>query len=440
MTIDGEKFHLKQSSIERHVHTAMLNDSQNQSISEIEKRISLEDFDFSLPKDDVEAPPALFIPSDISIRDKKQRKRCTNVIFLFTTVLALLIGISLGFYANSRWGNKIFHSEALTEVDLPDEASAETPIEDVVTEVDILPEEALTEGPIDDVVETPIEDVLQEIFIVKTACLTEADCKERMIQGYGQFIAGDFFPVTGCFSKDGDLYWGNLHMADEVAMELNSTFSPSEVEDVSCLTHEAPTKFEDDTPLTDNEIAAYNDTMKDVNFIEAKCLTEADCEERMSDGYDKFEVGNFPLSGCFSKDGILYWGTGENFDQSMDLDAFFQSGDVEGVFCLTYETPNDEMNAMHGEADIAAIENDLSLAEEMENSPEVQPKLECLTETDCKEQMSRGYEMFEVGDFPLSGCFAKDRILYWGTGETFDESMDLDAFFQGGGAVEGVLC
>jgi hypothetical protein len=44
------------------------------------------------------------------------------------------------------------------------------------------------------------------------------------------------------------------------------------VEDVSCLTHETPTKFEDDTPLTDNEIAAYNDTMKDVNFIEAKWL------------------------------------------------------------------------------------------------------------------------------------------------------------------------
>jgi hypothetical protein len=54
--------------------------------------------------------------------------------------------------------------------------------------------------------------------------------------------------------------------------------------------------------------------------------------------------------------------------------------------------------------------------------------------------MSRGYEMFEVGDFPLSGCFAKDRILYRGTGKTFDESMDLDAFFQSGGAVEGVFC
>jgi hypothetical protein len=248
----------------------------------------------------------------------------------------------------------------------------------------------------------------------------------------------------------------------------------------------------------------------DVNFIEPKCLTEADCEEQMSEGYDKFEVGNFPLSGCFTKDGILYWGTGENFDQSMDLDAFFQSGgDVEGVFC--YVRHEDEMDAMHVESDIAAIENtvkeldnemvvmheeadiaaientekeldnemdvmhedadiaaientikeldnemvvmheeddiaavesDLSLAEEMENGLEivVQPKLECLTETDCEEQMSQGYEMFEVGDFPLSGCFAKDRILYWGTGKTFDESMDLDAFFQSGGAVEGVFC
>ena len=426
-----------------------------QSITEIEKRISLEDFDFSEPKydNDVVAQPTIFMPSDISIQAKKQRKTCSNVIFLFTTVLALLIGISLGFYANSRWGNKVFHSKALTEVDLPDEASAETPIEDAVPKVDKLPEEISDVTPVEDVVmkwedhvsseefehETLTEDVVQEVDIVKTVCLTEADCKERMIQGYGQFITGDFFPVEGCFSMDGDLYWGNLHMVDvdEEAMKTNnSTFFHEgvEVEDVFCLTHITPTKAEDDTPLTENDIAAYNNAMKDVNFIEAKCLTEADCEEQMTEGYDKFEVGNFPLSGCFSKDGILYWGTGENFDQSMDLEAFFQSGDVEGVFCLTYETPNDEIDVMQEE----------SLAEEMANGynipmQEVLPELECLTEIDCEEQMSRGYEKFEVGDFPLSGCFAKDGILYWGTGETFNESMDLDAFFQGGD-VEGVYC
>jgi hypothetical protein len=418
-----------------------------QSITEIEKRISLEDFDFSEPKNDVEDPSAIFTPNDSSIRAKKQRKTCSNVIFFFTTVLALSIGISLGFYANSRWGNKIFHSEALTEVDLPDEASNETPIEDVVMKwEDNHPlEDVDVHVSSEELYETLTEDVVQEvdIDIIKTECETEADCKERMIQGYGKFIAGNF-PVMGCFSKDGDLYWGNLHMGDEVAMETNSTFFHEgvEVEEVLCLTHVAPTKAEDGTPLTDNDIAAYNDTMKDVNFIEAKCLTEADCEERMSEGYDKFEVGNFPLSGCFSKDGILYWGTGENFDQSMDLDAFFQSGDVEGVFCLTYETPNNEMDVMHGEADVAAIENTIKeLDDEMDAMHgEVHPKLECLTEKDCEEQMSQGYEMFEVGDFPLSGCFAKDRILYWGTGETFDESMDLDAFFQGGGAVEGVFC
>ena len=106
----------------------------------------------------------------------------------------------------------------------------------------------------------------------------------------------------------------------------------------------------------------------------------------------------------------------------------------------TIKELDNEMDVMHGEADIAAVESALPLAEEMENGLEVKPKLECLTETDCEEQMSRGYEIIEVGDFPLSGCFAKDRILYWGTGETFDELMDLDAFFQGDGAVEGVFC
>ena len=169
----------------------------------------------------------------------------------------------------------------------------------------------------------------------------------------------------------------------------------------------------------------------------------------------------------------------------MDLEAFFQSGDVEGVFYFTHATPKDEIDVMQGEADIAAIENTIKeLDDEMdvihgeaaientikeldvemdamhaeaditaientlkeldnemvENDPEVLPELECLTEIDCKEQMSGGYEKFKVGDFPLAGCFAKDGILYWGTGETFNESMDLDAFFQGGGAVEGVFC
>ena len=51
----------------------------------------------------------------------------------------------------------------------------------------------------------------------------------------------------------------------------------------------------------------------------------------------------------------------------MDLEAFFQSGDVEGVFCLTYETPNDEIDVMQGEADIAAIENTIKeLDDEMD--------------------------------------------------------------------------
>jgi hypothetical protein len=130
----------------------------------------------------------------------------------------------------------------------------------------------------------------------------------------------------------------------------------------------------------------------------------------------------------------------ENTEKELDNEmvVMHEDADIAAIENTVKELDN-EM-AMHGEADIAAAEGDLSLAEEMGNGPEVQPKSECLTETDCEEQMSRGYEMFEVGDFPLSGCFAKDRILYWGTGKTFDESMDLDAFFQSGGAVEGVFC
>jgi len=243
------------------------------SMMDLEKRIKLDDFDFSEPKDTVEAqsPPAAG-----GVKTQHWNK-CRNLIFLFTILMALSIGIPLGFYLASRWDT-----------------------------------------------ETPIEDVVQEVDIVKTVCLTEADCKERMVQGYGQFIAGDF-PVSGCFSKDGDLYWGRGDIVNE-AMDSDGTFFHDGVvaEDVFCLTHITPTNA-DDTPRSDNEIAAYKNAMQKVNFIEAKCLTEADCEERMTEGYDKFEVGDFPLSGCFSKDGILYWGTGEKIDESIDIDNFFQS-------------------------------------------------------------------------------------------------------------------
>jgi hypothetical protein len=148
--------------------------------------------------------------------------------------------------------------------------------------------------------------------------------------------------------------------------------------------------------------------------------------------------------------------------------AMYGEADIAAIKNAIKELDN-EMDVMHDKADIAAVESALPLAEEMEKGLEVKPgsskflrgdgggggsgennanveldvnfiEAKCLTETDCEEQMSRGYEMFEVGDFPLSGCFAKDNILYWGTGETFDESMDLDAFFQGDGAVEGVFC
>ena len=43
-----------------------------------------------------------------------------------------------------------------------------------------------------------------------------------------------------------------------------------------------------DTPLSDNEIDAYNYVIRELNFTEAVCLTEADCEEQMSEGYMKF--------------------------------------------------------------------------------------------------------------------------------------------------------
>jgi len=79
----------------------------------------------------------------------------------------------------------------------------------------------------------------------------------------------------------------------------------------------------------DNDVEVANDNVL--------CQTEAECKERMSFGgrrYEEFEVGEFALSGCFTKDSILFWGTGgERLDESMvDIDNFFDEGG-EVVFC-----------------------------------------------------------------------------------------------------------
>ena len=44
-------------------------------------------------------------------------------------------------------------------------------------------------------------------------------------------------------------------------------------------------------------------------------------------------MGDFPLSGCFSEDGVLYWGTGEIFNELIYHDNFVEALDVERVFC-----------------------------------------------------------------------------------------------------------
>ena len=138
----------------------------------------MEDFDFSEPKDDVgaqEYPSAISMPEKRSIREKKQRNKCTIVIFLCATLMALSIGISLGFYLTSRWGNQIFNGDDLTqnedalfltEVNLP-KASAETSIEDVAHEVDIPPKASA--------------EVVQEVDIVETFASRRQTARSKLI-------------------------------------------------------------------------------------------------------------------------------------------------------------------------------------------------------------------------------------------------------------------
>jgi hypothetical protein len=109
--------------------------------------------------------------------------------------------------------------------------------------------------------------------------------------------------------------------------------------------------------------------------INVLCQTEEECKEQMSLGnYEEFEVGELAISGCFTKDNILFWGTGgERFDDEsmVDIDNFFEEGG-EVVFCNKSQSSSPSLSSTIDEATIESAEEDfmtLLISKNQTNKP-----------------------------------------------------------------------
>jgi len=115
----------------------------------------------------------------------------------------------------------------------------------------------------------------------------------------------------------------------------------------------------------------------------AVCETQTECDEmRKFLGIGTFRAsGEFGTKGCFSKNGIAYWGSGGSADDISRMDL---PGIQERILCV-----DDGFERV---------------------------RTPCTTRAECDEMRQRmGISHFYEGSFPTKGCFSKLGRAYWGT-------------------------
>jgi hypothetical protein len=126
----------------------------------------------------------------------------------------------------------------------------------------------------------------------------------------------------------------------------------------------------------------------------AVCATQAECDEmRKFLGIGTFRVsGEFGTRGCFSKNGIAYWGSGGSVDDISRMDL---PGIQERILCV-----DDGFERV---------------------------RTPCTTRAECDEVRQRmGIAHFYEGSFPTKGCFSKLGRAYWGTDGSVEELSSGD--------------
>ena len=126
--------------------------------------------------------------------------------------------------------------------------------------------------------------------------------------------------------------------------------------------------------------------------IEIACMTKMDCDmARQQKGFARFNVGVYPTKGCFSKNGIAFFGTGGTVAQKSRADL---PGIQERIYC--------EENVI--KADSA-----------------------CQTQAECNQKrLQLGITVFQTGEFPTKGCFSKPGVAFWGSGGTLEQIATYD--------------
>eukprot|EP00571_Detonula_confervacea_P017166 CAMPEP_0172309484 /NCGR_PEP_ID=MMETSP1058-20130122/9749_1 /TAXON_ID=83371 /ORGANISM="Detonula confervacea, Strain CCMP 353" /LENGTH=973 /DNA_ID=CAMNT_0013022113 /DNA_START=8 /DNA_END=2929 /DNA_ORIENTATION=- len=128
------------------------------------------------------------------------------------------------------------------------------------------------------------------------------------------------------------------------------------------------------------------------------CLELSDCDAmRQKMGItSSLYVGDYQTKGCFSKNGIAYWGSGGSID---DKSKTSLQGIQERVWC-------------EKELDISVGSPSDGLKEDRA----------CITQGKCDEmRLEMGISSFQVGGYPTKGCFSKNNVAYWGSGGSVEE-------------------
>ncbi|EJK48083.1 hypothetical protein THAOC_33149 [Thalassiosira oceanica] len=145
----------------------------------------------------------------------------------------------------------------------------------------------------------------------RTACLTANECVERSEElGLASFQSGQF-QTSGCFSKNDKAYF-SIGSVDE----MSTPDLPGIQERIWCGSSGGETS----TTATTRPVADVS------NF----CFNAIECEETASElGFNRFQVGDFPTKGCFSKGDKAYFSLG-GIDEMSSTDL---PGVQDRIYC-----------------------------------------------------------------------------------------------------------
>ena len=121
---------------------------------------------------------------------------------------------------------------------------------------------------------------------------------------------------TGCYRKNDIAFWS--YDDSTSAADLSTMDLPGVLERIMCekeVTSDIPGGGGSSNPSAGEE--------------EKACVTQSQCDNKRQEmNIDTFLVGAYPTAGCFSKNGVAYWGTGDGSLSSSPL-----SGSKERIWC-----------------------------------------------------------------------------------------------------------